>query len=64
MYQKQRGATFWQWLFIGGMVGIFLYVGMILTPVYIESMSVKKALKSVESTGTALTKREVTNKIM
>jgi hypothetical protein len=64
MYQKQRGATFWQWLFIGGMVGVFLYVGMSLTPVYLESMSVKKALKNVESAGTALTKREVKNKIL
>ena len=64
MYQKQKGATMWQWLFVGGMVAIFIYVGLMLTPVYMEGMSVKQALMKLKASGASLTKSEVTTRIM
>ncbi len=48
MYQKQRGASMWQWLIVGGMAAVFIYVGIMLFTVYFENMSVKKALQSIE----------------
>ncbi len=65
MYQKQKGASMWQWLFVGGMVGIFVYIGLMLTPVYMESMSVSKAIRNIEDfSGARLSKDEVRRKIM
>ncbi len=64
MYQKQKGATMWQWLFVGGMVGFFLFAGLQLTPVYLEGMSVKQALTKVKASGSSMSKTEITNKIL
>ncbi|MEE4245392.1 MAG: DUF4845 domain-containing protein [Kangiellaceae bacterium] len=65
MYQKQRGATMWQWLFVGGMVGVFLYVGMRLTPAYIQNMAVKKALTNLNEVGSvSMSKADIKRRIM
>ncbi len=63
MYQKQKGATMWQWLFVGGMVGVFLYAGLQLTPIYMEGMSVKQALVKLKTSGSSLSKSEIIRKI-
>ncbi|NVK54664.1 MAG: DUF4845 domain-containing protein [Gammaproteobacteria bacterium] len=62
MYQKQRGATMWQWLFYGLVGIVVVYLGLNLTPIYIEGMAVKKAIKQLENAGT-MTKREVIKKV-
>jgi hypothetical protein len=64
MYQKQKGATMWQWLFVGGMVGIFVYAGIKLTPIYLEGMSVKQALVKLKTADSSMSKREIMNKLM
>ncbi|WP_144391401.1 DUF4845 domain-containing protein [Pleionea sediminis] len=63
MLTKQRGASFWQWLIIGGMAGVFLYAGLMLTPIYMEGMSVRKALLSVEKSNVGRSQNEILKKI-
>lgn len=63
MYQKQKGATMWQWLFVGGMVGFFVFAGLKLTPIYLEGMSVKQALMKVKTSNSSLSKQDVLNKL-
>lgn len=54
MMQKQRGMTIWGWLFVLGTIGFIALVAMKLFPIYMENMSVKKAVKQVaESSGAA-----------
>lgn len=54
MMQKQRGMTIWSWLFVLGSIGFLALVTMKLLPIYMENMSVKKAVKQVaELTGAA-----------
>jgi hypothetical protein len=64
MYHKQKGATMWQWLFVGGMVGIFVYAGLQLTPIYLEGMSVKQALVRLKNADSSMSKREIMNKLL
>jgi len=65
MYQKQKGASMWQWLFVGGMVAVFAYVGLQLSPVYYEHMGVTRALRSLDEVGgSSMTKQEATKRIM
>ncbi len=64
MYHKQKGATVWQWLFVGGMAAIFVYIGLMLAPIYYENMGVKRALNSLKDVGGArMSKSEITRKI-
>ncbi len=63
MLNNQKGATMWQVLFVGGMVGIFVYVGIVLTPVYIELMGVRKALTTLQTSGIVGTKSEIKKRL-
>lgn len=47
MMQQQRGMTIWGWLFVLGTIGFIALVAMKLFPIYMENMSVKKAVKQV-----------------
>lgn len=63
MYQKQRGATMWQWLFYVAIGFLGLYIALNLTPIYIEGMSVKQALAKLEKQASGSTKREIMSKL-
>ena len=47
MKQQQRGMTIWSWLFVLGTIGFIALVTMKLFPIYMENMSVKKAVNQV-----------------
>ncbi|MFZ5844554.1 MAG: DUF4845 domain-containing protein [Pseudomonadota bacterium] len=47
MKQQQRGMTIWSWLFVLGTIGVIALVTMKLFPIYMENMSVKKAVNQV-----------------
>jgi len=47
MKQQQRGMTIWGWLFVLGTIGFIALVAMKLLPIYLENMSVKKAVNQV-----------------
>ena len=49
MTRHQRGMTIWGWLFVLGTVGFIALVVMKLIPIYMENMSVKKAVNQVAS---------------
>lgn len=54
MTRHQRGMTIWGWLYVLGSIGFIAFVTMKLFPVYMEHMSVKKAVGQVASTSGAL----------
>ncbi|MFN4291650.1 MAG: DUF4845 domain-containing protein [Permianibacter sp.] len=45
--KQQRGMTIWGWLFVLGTIGFIALVAMKLFPIYMENMSVKKAVNQV-----------------
>jgi hypothetical protein len=47
--QKQRGLTFISWLVILVVAGFLIYVGMKITPVYLDHYAVQAVLKSVKN---------------
>ena len=47
MIQHQRGMTIWGWLFVLGTIGFMALVAMKLFPIYLENMSVKRAINQV-----------------
>lgn len=47
MIQHQRGMTIWGWLFVLGTIGFMALVAMKLFPIYMENMSVKRAINQV-----------------
>ena len=47
MKRTQQGMTIWGWLIVLGMIGFFSILVMKLLPIYIENMSVKKAVTMV-----------------
>jgi hypothetical protein len=49
MRQKQKGVTFIGWLFLLIPIGILIYCGIRLTPVYLNYMAVAKAITQVAS---------------
>jgi hypothetical protein len=49
MRHRQRGVTFIGWLFLLIPIGILLYVGIRLTPKYLEYMNVVRALDQVKT---------------
>ena len=49
MTRHQRGMTIWSWLYVLGSIGFIAYVTMKLFPIYMENMSVKKAVSQVAS---------------
>ncbi|MCO7225467.1 DUF4845 domain-containing protein [Pleionea sp. CnH1-48] len=63
MFRRQKGASIWSIMMIGAMVGGYGMVGIQLVPVYIENMSVKKALESLEKENTKMSKAQVNRKL-
>ncbi|MES9976748.1 DUF4845 domain-containing protein [Candidatus Thiodiazotropha sp. LNASS1] len=63
--QKQKGLTFISWLVILIVAGFLVYVGIKITPVYIDHYAVKAALSSVENDPLTArkSKREIRNMI-
>lgn len=53
MTRHQRGMTIWSWLYVLGSIGFIAYVTMKLFPIYMDNMSVKKAVSQVASAGDA-----------
>ena len=47
MKRTQKGMTIWGWLMVLALIGFFSIIIMTLFPVYMENMSVKKAVKQV-----------------
>ena len=47
MKRTQQGMTIWGWLIVLAMIGFFSILVMKLLPIYIENMSVKKAVTMV-----------------
>ena len=45
---EQQGMTLIAWLVILAMVGVFITVGLKITPVYLEHFAVKKTLESLK----------------
>lgn len=45
---KQQGLTFISWLLVLVMAGMFVLVGIKITPVYMEHFAVKKSLESLK----------------
>ena len=43
--KSQAGITFWSFLFVGGVVILFMYIGALLVPVYTSDGAIGKALK-------------------
>jgi hypothetical protein len=46
--KKQQGLTFISWLVILTILGVFVLVGIKITPVYLEHFAVKKTLESMQ----------------
>lgn len=44
---QQRGMTIWSWLFVLGTIGFIALVTLKLFPIYMENMSVKRAVNQV-----------------
>lgn len=53
MTRHQRGMTIWSWLYVLGSIGFIAYVTMKLFPIYMDNMSVKKAVSQVASASDA-----------
>ena len=49
MRHRQRGVTFIGWLFLLIPIGILLYVGIRLTPKYLEYMNIARTLEQVKT---------------
>ena len=60
MKRYQQGMTIWGWLMVLGLIGFFTMLVITLLPVYMENMSVKKAVNQVASQPDTATLREKT----
>jgi hypothetical protein len=49
MRHRQRGVTFIGWIFLLVPIGILLYAGIRLTPLYLEYMNVVRTLEQVKT---------------
>lgn len=58
MKRYQQGMTIWGWLMVLGLIGFFSMLVLTLLPVYMENMSVKKAVSQVASAPNAASLRE------
>jgi hypothetical protein len=65
MRHRQRGVTFIGWLFLLIPVGVLIYAGIRLLPVYLEYMSIARTLEQVkkEYEGNAPTATYIRNSI-
>ena len=50
-------------MFYVGVAIVVVYVGLQLTPIYFEGMSVKKAFSQLQSNGASMTRQEVKSKV-
>lgn len=55
MKRNERGMTLLSFIVVMGVVGVFIYVGMKLIPMYTEYFSVKKALEGMAGDATMAT---------
>lgn len=46
---KQQGLTFISWLLVLAMAGMFVLVGIKITPVYLEHFAVRKTLETLKN---------------
>ncbi|NQD37358.1 DUF4845 domain-containing protein [Permianibacter sp. IMCC34836] len=53
MMKSQRGMTIWSWMFVLGTLGVTALIVMKLAPIYLENMSVKKAVNQVAASSGA-----------
>jgi hypothetical protein len=49
MRHRQRGVTFIGWLFLLVPIGILVYAGIRLTPIYLEYMNIARTLEQVKT---------------
>ncbi|HEX5863965.1 MAG TPA: DUF4845 domain-containing protein [Casimicrobiaceae bacterium] len=49
MRHRQRGVTFIGWMFLLIPIGVLLYVGIRLTPIYLEYMNIARTLEQVKT---------------
>jgi hypothetical protein len=49
MRHRQRGVTFIGWMFLLVPIGILVYAGIRLTPIYLEYMNVARTLEQVKT---------------
>lgn len=61
--KKVRGITLFGFVFVLGILGILLYAGMQIGPVYMDHMSVVKAMKTVASEGSNQSPAEIKTRI-
>lgn len=61
--KKAQGITLIGFVFVLGVLGFFLYAGMQIGPVYMDHMSVIKAMKTVASEGGDPSPGEIKNRI-
>jgi hypothetical protein len=65
MRHRQRGVTFIGWLFLLIPIGVLVYAGIRLMPIYLEYMSISRTLEQVktEYDGNAPTASSIRNSI-
>ena len=61
--KKAQGITLIGFVFVLAVLGFFFYAGMQIGPVYMEHMSVVKAMKTVSNEGSNLSPAEVKTRI-
>ncbi len=61
--KKAHGITLIGFVFVLGVLGFFLYAGMQIGPVYMDHMSVVKAMKTVADEGGNPSPGEIKNRI-
>lgn len=61
--KKAQGITLIGFVFVLGILGFFLYAGMQIGPVYMDHMSVVKAMKTVADEGGSKTPGEIKSRI-
>ena len=61
--KKARGMTLIGFIFVLGVLGMFLYAGMQIGPVYMDHMSVVKAMKTAASEGGNQSPAEIKSRI-
>ncbi len=61
--KKAQGITLIGFIFVLAVLGVFLYAGMQLGPVYMDHMSVVKAMKTAASEGANQSPAEIKSRI-
>ncbi len=61
--KKAKGLTLIGFIFVLGILGFFLFAGMQIGPVYMDHMSVMKAMKTAANEGANQTPAEIKSRI-